>query len=165
MKDERVLQTPYSWAWKSPDDDVKPPLNVLTADDAKRLVQATGSPFIAFAIARGDMFYEPGVIIRHTFTSTLHSDVDRPQVRVVTVYYSTTYAIREVITNTIVYKNPLGGNVDVVHADSPYARFRYVVEDYANDRVVGVNTNAAVRSRRAPCSNAPSSNAPSRSGA
>ena len=142
LKDQRVLATPYWWAWKSPDDDVKAPLNVLTAGDAQRLIKAAGSPFAAFAIARGDMFYEPGVVIRHIFTSTLHSAINKPQVRVVTVYYSTTYAIREVVTNTIVYKNPLGGNEDVVHANSPYARFRYVVEDYAGDRVVGVNTDA-----------------------
>ena len=52
LKDQRVLGTPYWWAWKSPDDDVKAPLNVLTAEDAQRLIKAAGSPFAAFAIAR-----------------------------------------------------------------------------------------------------------------
>jgi len=144
LKDERVLQTPYWWAWGSPDDDVKRPLNVLTAEDAKRMIQATGNPFRAFTIARMDMFYEPGVVIQHTFTSTLYTrDASKPQVRVETTYFSTTYAIREVVTNSIVYRTlVVQGQGDPVHTDSPYARFRYVVEDYANDRMVGVNTNA-----------------------
>ena len=157
LKNERVLQTPYWWAWGKPDDDVKRPLNVLTEADAQRMIQAYGEPYLAFFAARGDMFYEPGTIITQVFTTTLSvrlpafddSNFDRNrgyrapnmQRRVDVLYLAPTYAMRETVTNTIRYRSPNeeGSNVTLVAEDSPYNRYRFVIEDYANDRIVGVN--------------------------
>ena len=159
LKNERVLQTPYWWAWGKPDDDVKRPLNVLTEADAQRMIQAYGEPYLAFFAARGDMFYEPGTIITQVFTSTLsvklppfdefRYDRDRGyqapnmQRRVDVLYLAPTYAMRETVTNTIRYRSPNeeGSSVSLVAEDSPYNRYRFVIEDYANDRIVGVNLN------------------------
>jgi len=145
LSDERVLRTPYWWAWYPPDADVKRPLNTLTEQDARRLVQGYGgNPFVAFIAARSDMFYEPGVVMEQTFTVTLYSSLDQPQRWSETLYFSDTYAIRELITTTVVYRNPnvtIEGQ-DVVFTRSPYARYRYIIEDYKGDRLVGVNTNA-----------------------
>ncbi len=106
LRNERVLQTPYWWAWGAPDDDVKRPLNVIGEAEAKALIEAFGSPYAAFANARGYMFYEPGVILTQTFTSTLYSPADQPQVRTTVTYFAETYAVKHVHRNTMFYRQP-----------------------------------------------------------
>ncbi len=77
LPNERVLQTPYWWAWGKPDDDVKRPLNVIGEAEAKALIEAFKSPHAAFVNARSYMFYEPGVIFTQTFTTTLYTAQDQ----------------------------------------------------------------------------------------
>ena len=139
LPNERVLQTPYWWAWGKPDDDVKRPLNVIGEAEAKALIEAFKSPHAAFVNARSYMFYEPGVILTQTFTTTLYTAKDQPEVRTTVTYFAERYAIKHVHRNTMIYRSP-GSAVETYYdPDAPYARYRYIVEDYAGDRVVGVN--------------------------
>ena len=86
------------------------------------------------------MFYEPGVVITQVFTTTLYTNPTQPRSRTTVTYFGEMFAVRETVRNTIVYQNP--NDKSIAHNESPYARYRYIIEDYANDRVVGVNTDS-----------------------